>query len=267
MNPEYRYLHYAVQDQVAVITLNRPEQSNAIVSEMREELLDAFLVSDASDEVRAIVLTGAGDAFCAGGDLHAMKNAIESGDSWVDTEHRIMPVRNKVVLAMHRASKPLVAGINGAVAGGGMGMALACDIRVASSDAKFSMAFSKLGLHPEWGLSYFLPRIVGEARAKELIWLAPKLSAAEALKLGIVSQVVDADDLLPATMDLARSLAAGPPVATRLSRKSLSRSLGLSLEETLDMETYAQNICMASEDFREGVTAVVEKRPPKFIGR
>jgi 2-(1,2-epoxy-1,2-dihydrophenyl)acetyl-CoA isomerase len=257
---------YEVTNRVATITLNRPERLNALTPTMRRGLLDAVLESDSRDDVRAIVVTGAGRGFCSGGDVKAMNEANETGRSR-DLSEKITPVRDKAVLAMREASKPLIAAVNGPAAGAGMNIALACDIRIASSTARFGQTFSRRGLHPDWGGTYFLPRIVGMAKACELIWSGRMIDADEALELGIVSQLTEPDALMPAAVGMARSFVAGPPVAIRLAKRAMYRGMETSLREALEFETYAQNICSETDDAREGIRAFVEKREPEFTGR
>jgi 2-(1,2-epoxy-1,2-dihydrophenyl)acetyl-CoA isomerase len=168
---------------------------------------------------------------------------------------------------MREASKPLIAAVNGPAAGAGMNIALACDIRIASSTARFGQTFSRRGLHPDWGGTYFLPRIVGMAKACELIWSGRMIDADEALELGIVSQLTEPDALMPAAVGMARSFVAGPPVAIRLAKRAMYRGMETSLREALEFETYAQNICSETDDARAGIRAFVEKREPEFTGR
>jgi enoyl-CoA hydratase/carnithine racemase len=262
----FEFVLYDVADRVATITLNRPERLNALNPGLRQELLEAVTDSDARDDVRVIVVTGAGRGFCSGGDVKAMNEANEAGRTGA-LEDKVDPVRDKAVLAMRDASKPLIAAVNGAAAGAGMNIALACDIRIASRQARFGQTFSRRGLHPDWGGTYFLPRIVGMAKACELIFTGKMIDAGEALQLGIVSRVVEHDDLMSAALDLAKSIAAGPPIAIRLAKRAMYKSLNSSLRDALEFETYAQNICRETEDAKEGIRAFVEKREPQFRGR
>ena len=261
----FEFVLYDVADHVATITLNRPERLNALNPALRREIYAAVTLSDSRDDVRVMVITGAGRGFCSGGDVKAMNEANAAGRSSA-LEDKIAPLRDKAVLAMRDASKPVIAAVNGAAAGAGMNIALACDIRVASSAARFGQTFTRRGLHPDWGGSYFLPRIVGMAKACELIFTGKMIDAKEALELGIVSQLTEPDELLNVTMALAKSIASGPPVAIRLAKRAMYRSMDSSLREALEFETYAQNICRETEDAKEGVSAFVEKREPKFKG-
>lgn len=264
MNLEH--ITYEITRGVAVITLNRPERLNALTPSMRQGLLDAVLESERRDDVRAMVLTGTGRGFCSGGDVKAMNQANESGERR-DLNEKIAPLRDRVVLAMRDVGKPVIAAVNGPAAGAGMNIALACDIRIASTTARFGQTFSRRGLHPDWGGTYFLPRIVGMARACELIWSGRMIDAQEALTLGIVSELAEPDALMPRVMELAGSFAAGPPVAIRLAKRAMYRGMDSNLREALEFETHAQNICSATEDAREGIRAFVEKREPEFSGR
>jgi 2-(1,2-epoxy-1,2-dihydrophenyl)acetyl-CoA isomerase len=262
----YESLLYEVKDGIATLTLNRPDRLNALGGTLRDDLLHAVTAAAADLEVRVIVLTGAGKGFCAGGDVKAMDEARASGQERPLMD-KVAPLRDRVLLAMRDAPQPIIAAVNGAAAGAGMNLALACDIRLASTAAKFSQAFVRRGLHPDWGGTYFLPRIAGMAAACELIFTGDVIDATEALRLGLVSRVVAPDELLPATHDLARRIAAGPPVAIRLARRALYRNAEADLRTSLEFETFAQNACLDTDDAREGIRAFVEKRAPVFRGR
>jgi enoyl-CoA hydratase/carnithine racemase len=262
----YKCLLYEVKDGIATLTLNRPERLNALGDTLREDLFDALSRGSADPEVRVIIVTGAGKGFCAGGDVKAMNEAREAGRERSLME-KIAPGRDRTVLVMREAPQPIIAAVNGAAAGAGMNLALGCDIRIASTAAKFSQAFVKRGLHPDWGGTYFLPRLVGMARACELTFTGDVIDAAEALRIGLVSQVVPPEELMPAVHVLARKIAAGPPVAIRLAKRALYRNAESGLREALEFETFAQNACFETEDAREGIRAFVEKRAPVFRGR
>jgi enoyl-CoA hydratase/carnithine racemase len=262
----YQCLLHEIKDGVATLTLNRPERMNALGGTLREDLLDAFTRTAADPDVRVIVVTGSGRAFCAGGDVKAMNEAKEAGRERPLLD-RIAPSRDRTLLAMRDAPQPIIAAVNGAAAGAGMNLALGCDIRLASTAAKFSQAFVKRGLHPDWGGTYFLPRVVGMAKAAELIFTGDVIDAAEALRLGLVSRVVEPEELMPAALELARKIAAGPPVAIRLAKRALYRNAESDLRSALEFETFAQNACFETEDAREGIRAFVDKRAPVFRGR
>jgi 2-(1,2-epoxy-1,2-dihydrophenyl)acetyl-CoA isomerase len=262
----YKCLIYEIKSGIATLTLNRPDRLNALGDTLRDDLHDAVSRGSADPEVRVIIVTGAGKGFCAGGDVKAMNEAREAGQERPLGE-RVAPMRDRTLLAMREAPQPIIAAVNGAAAGAGMNLALACDLRIASTAAKFAQAFVRRGLHPDWGGTYFLPRVVGMARACELVFTGDVIDAAEALRLGIVSRVVEPDELMPAVHELARKIAAGPPVAIRLAKRALYRNAESDLRTALEFETFAQNICFETEDAREGIRAFVEKRPPVFRGR
>src|SRR5216110_2538675 len=224
----YECLLYETKDRVATLTLNRPDRLNALGGTLREDLTAGLTRAIDDPDVRVIVITGAGKGFCAGGDVKAMQDANQAGRGRPLME-RVAPSRDRTVLLMRDSPKPLIAAVNGAAAGAGMNLALGCDIRLASTAAKFAQAFVKRGLHPDWGGTYFLPRIVGMAKACEMIFTGDLIDAAEALRLGIVSRVVPPQDLLPAAYELARRIAAGPPVAIRLAKHSLYANADLDL--------------------------------------
>ena len=262
---DFEHLIYNVDNLIATITLNRPETLNALTPLMRQSFEAALELAEKDDNVRVIVITGAGKGFCSGGDVKAMNEARKSGKASV-LEDRVDPIRDRIVLALRDSTKPIIAAVNGAAAGAGMNIALACDIRIASDTAKFGETFAKRGLHPDWGGTYFLPRIVGMAKACELIWSGKMIQASEALELGIVSQLATPEALMTATLEMANSFAAGPPIAIRMAKRAMYRSMDSTLREALEFETYAQNTCSATLDAKEGIAAFVEKREPVFTG-
>ncbi len=261
----YEHILYQVEGAVATLTLNRPERLNAITPLMREEIYQAIAESEESNDVRAVIITGAGKGFCSGGDVKAMQENIKNRQG-NPLEERITPMRDKVVLAMRETSKPLIAAINGAAAGGGLGLALSCDIRLASNNARMGMTFSRRGLHPDWGGTYFLPRLVGTAKAAELIWSGRMIEADEALHLGIVSYVTEPDALMEQAQNMAQQFADSAPVAIRLTKRSIYANMDSDLREALERESSAQAIAASTRDYREGVDAFVEKRKPRFTG-
>jgi len=262
----YECLLYEVKDGIATLTLNRPDRLNALGGSLREDLHDAVARSAADPEVRVMVITGAGKGFCSGGDVKAMGEA-KAGQRERPLIEKIAPGRDRTLLAMREAPQPIIAAVNGAAAGAGMNLALGCDIRIASTAARFTQAFVKRGLHPDWGGTYFLPRVVGTAKACEMIFTGDVIDAAEAERLGIVSRVVAPEELMPAAYELARRIAAGPPVAIRLAKRSIYANSELDLRAALQVETMAQNICFETEDATEGIRAFGEKRAPVFKGR
>ena len=263
---DLEHLIYKVDNNVAMITLNRPETLNALTPLMRKSFALALEMAEKDDAVRVLVITGAGKGFCSGGDVKAMNAAKKSGNTSA-LDEKIDPIRDTIVMALRNATKPVIAAVNGAAAGAGMNIALACDIRVASANAKFGETFAKRGLHPDWGGTYFLPRIVGTAKACELIWSGKIINAKEALELGIISDLVTPSKLMNTSLEMAQSFAAGPPTAIRLAKRALYRSMESTLREALEFETYAQNICSETQDAKEGISAFVEKRDPQFTGK
>jgi 2-(1,2-epoxy-1,2-dihydrophenyl)acetyl-CoA isomerase len=257
---------YEVKDGVATLTLNRPERLNALGGTLREDLLAALLRGGEDADVRAIVLTGAGRAFCAGGDVKAMHEAKERGAERPVLD-KIAPLRDRVILAMRDAPQPIIAAVNGPAAGAGMNLALACDIRLASTTATFSQAFVRRGLHPDWGGTYFLPRVVGMARACEMVFTGDPVGADEALRLGLVSALHPPETLMAAARALAEKIARGPSIAIRLAKRALYHNQEVDLRAALEFETFAQNVCFETDDAREGIRAFAEKRAPVFRGR
>jgi 2-(1,2-epoxy-1,2-dihydrophenyl)acetyl-CoA isomerase len=264
-DPQYASLLYERRDGVALLTFNRPERMNAIGGTLKQDIAAAIAHADDDVEVRVIVLTGAGAAFCAGGDVKEMAEQLASGGR--PLEEKIRPARDAMLLAIHEARKPVIAAINGAAAGAGMNMALAADIRIASSTARFSQAFIKRGLSLDSGATYFLPRVVGLSKACELAFTGDTLDAQEALRLGIVSRVVATEDLMATAHELAVRIAAGPPVAIRLAKQAIYRGQHGDLRDALGREAAALNVCMDTEDAVEGMASFREKRPPNFMGR
>jgi len=261
----YQYLLYDTMDTIVTLTLNRPDRLNALGDTLREELCDALVRASDDPAARVIVITGAGRGFCAGGDMKAA-HEVQEGVRERALLDRVAPIRDKVVLAMRDAPKPIIAAVNGPAAGAGMNLALACDLRLASTAARFGQTFVKRGLHVDWGGTYFLPRLVGMAKACELIFTGEMISAEEAYTLGLLNQLVPPEQLMPATYALAQKIAAGPPIAIRLAKRALYHNQDVALRSALEFETFAQNVCRETEDAREGIRAFVEKRPPQFQG-
>jgi 2-(1,2-epoxy-1,2-dihydrophenyl)acetyl-CoA isomerase len=259
--PTFSALRWTVADGVGTITLDRPDALNSLEATLKRELLAVLREADRDRTVRAVVLTGAGRAFCAGQDL---KERLAPGATPLDVEVRER--YNPIVLAVRRLSKPIVAAINGVAAGAGASLALACDLRIAAEGASFVLAFGRIGLVPDSGASWFLPRLVGAARAAELLYLPDPLSAADALRIGLVSRVVPAAALMTEAGAIAARLAAGAPKALALTKRALDRSLEVGLAEALDHEASLQGIAGRTADHAEGLAAFVEKRPPRFSG-
>jgi len=250
---------------VATITLNRPEKLNAFAGTMREDLLDALRACDADDACRAVVITGAGRAFCAGGDVEFMSELQRRGD--VDAFRKLLDAGRDVVMQIATMPKPVIASINGVAVGAGCNLALACDIRIASDAAKLGETFVRIGIHPDWGGTWFLPRLVGRSRAMELLMSGRMVDANEALSIGMVDRVVPAAELRDATLQLARSLAAGPVAALGDIKRAVNASLANDLATQIALESEHQLRAFVSDDAREGIDALLEKRAPKFSGR
>jgi 2-(1,2-epoxy-1,2-dihydrophenyl)acetyl-CoA isomerase len=254
-------LRVEVADHVATLTLDRPDALNSLTIPLKEELLATFRRLGRDREVRAIVLTGAGRAFCAGQDL---RERLEPDVAPLATELRER--YNPLILAMRTIEKPIVGAINGVAAGAGASLAFACDIRIAAEGASFVLAFGRIGLVPDSGATWFLPRLIGPAKAAELALTGESLPAADAERLGLVAKVVPAASLLEEAMALAGRLASGAPRAIALTKRALNRSWDMTLEQSLEYEAYLQGIAGATDDHREGLAAFVEKRPPRFSG-
>jgi 2-(1,2-epoxy-1,2-dihydrophenyl)acetyl-CoA isomerase len=251
---------------VALITLNRPDLLNALSVSMAKELATTLGKAASDSAIRAIVITGAGRAFSAGGDIAFMKDVVDRGGKFEDFEP-LVGGGPPVVRAIVDADKPVLAAVNGAAAGGGMSLALACDIRWAAENASFGQAFVKIGLHPDWGALYTLPRLVGTSRALELMWTGDLVDASEAHRIGLVSRVLPADRLLQETLAYAERLARGPAIAIAEIKRSIRGALGYSLEEALARELEAQERCWGTADAKEGFRAFLEKREAKFEGK
>jgi 2-(1,2-epoxy-1,2-dihydrophenyl)acetyl-CoA isomerase len=250
-----------VADSVATLTLDRPDALNSLTVPLKEELLATFRRIARDPDVRAIVLTGAGRAFCAGQDL---RERLEPGAAPLATEVRER--YNPLILAMRTLEKPIVGAINGVAAGAGASLAFACDIRIAAEGATFVLAFGRVGLVPDSGATWFLPHLVGAAKAAELALIGESLSAADAERFGLVARVVPVESLMDEARALAIRLASGAPRAIALTKRALNRSWDATLEESLEYEAYLQGIAGATADHREGLAAFDEKRPPHFSG-
>jgi enoyl-CoA hydratase/carnithine racemase len=254
-----------VEERVAWVTLNRPEAKNALTLEMKQALVHLLPVLGEDSEVGAVLLTGAGQAFCAGGDTKRM--AREGAPPSPDERKRQLRWEHGIPLALHRMPKPTLAALPGPAAGAGFSLALACDLRVMAESAFVTTSYVKLGLSGDYGASWFLSRLVGPARAREILFLGDRLSARECLALGLASRVVPDAELEACARDLARRLANGPPIALGYMKDNLNRALGESLETLLDLEAERMVDGATSEDYVEAVRAFEARRPPVFKGR
>jgi 2-(1,2-epoxy-1,2-dihydrophenyl)acetyl-CoA isomerase len=254
----------SVQDGIAVLVMNRPDRMNALNNELATALFGSLQKIAEDDSVRVVVLTGAGRAFCAGGDLGVIGKGRESNN--VKELEPILRAGMGAVLKIRTMPQPVIAAVNGAAAGAGMNVALAADIRISAEEAMFGQNFVKVGLFPDYGGTYFLPELVGPSKAAEMFYTGDMIDAKTALHLGLVNRVVPAAELEAEVKELAAKLAAGPPMAIRAVKKVLFASQKEALERALEAEVEHQMKCFASEDCLEGVHAFFEKRAPKFRG-
>jgi 2-(1,2-epoxy-1,2-dihydrophenyl)acetyl-CoA isomerase len=257
----FESLQFEIADAVATITLDRPAALNALTVPMKAELLRALGLVARDPDVRAVVLTGAGRAFCAGQDLKE-RQAPDAAPLAVELRERYNPI----IRAMRRLDKPIVGAINGVAAGAGASLAFACDIRIAAEAASFVLAFGRIGLVPDSGATWFLPRLVGAAKAAEMALLGEAVSAAEAEQFGLVAKVVPDEDLVAEAKAVALRLAALAPRALASTKHALDRAWSIDLDRALDEEAYRQGVAGASADHAEGMAAFLEKRPPRFHG-
>ncbi|HEV7428164.1 MAG TPA: enoyl-CoA hydratase-related protein [Thermoanaerobaculia bacterium] len=253
------------QTHITTITLDRPEKLNAFGGTMREELLAAIRAAAEDETCRVVIITGAGRAFCAGGDVEYMSGLQKSGD--VDSFRKLLNAGRDVVTHIAEMPKPVIASVNGIAAGAGCNLALACDYRIASDTAKLGETFVKIGIHPDWGGTWFLPRLVGASRAFELLTTGRMVDAAEALAIGMIDRVVPLADLPEQTLTLARAIAAGPPQAIADIKRALASSRTNSLPAQVELESEHQVRAFLSDDAAEGMAAFFEKRAAKFEGR
>jgi len=258
----YETIRVEQREGVAVVTLNRPDKLNAVTPQMHRELLDAFKRIARDDAVRAAVLTGEGQAFCAGQDLETVTQNPD-----LDYGELLRNGYNPIIEALTSLEKPVVAAVNGVAAGAGVSLALACDLKLASDKASFVQAFVHIGLVPDSGSTWFLPRLVGLTKAMELALLGDKVSAEEAARIGLINRVVPHDALMPEAIALAERLAQMPTRAIALTKRAFYKGLTVPLSEQLAYEAHLQAIAGKTEDHREGVRAFFEKRKPVFRGR
>jgi 2-(1,2-epoxy-1,2-dihydrophenyl)acetyl-CoA isomerase len=257
----YEALRWAADGGVATITLDRPEALNSLEATLKRDLLRALRDAARDPAVRVVILTGAGRAFCAGQDL---KERLQPDPTPLDVEVRER--FNPLVQAIRSMDKPVIAAINGVAAGAGASLAFACDLRIAAETASFVLAFGRIGLVPDSGATWLLPRLIGLGRATELLLLPDPVGAADALRIGLVNRVVPAGELPAATGAMAAALAAAAPRSLALTKRALRRSLEATFEESLDYEASLQGIAGRTADHAEGLAAFVEKRPPIFNG-
>ena len=253
---------YTVGDGVATITLNRPDKLNAFNDEMTAETMAALQEAGRDKAVRCIVLTGSGRGFSSGQDLAAVAGR---GAAFSIAEH-LRHGYNRLVLQIVTLEKPVIAAVNGVAAGAGCGIALACDLRIASDRASFVQAFSRVGLIPDSGSTWLLPRLIGYGRAYEMAVMADRVPAGTAHAWGMVNAVVPHDQLPEVTAAWAQRLASGPTLAFGLTKRAMNKALSMTLAEALEYEALLQDVAGARHDNKEGVMAFLEKRPPAFRG-
>lgn len=252
---------------VLVLTMNRPQRRNALSRGMLEAMADQLARAEADPAVRAVVLTGAGGAFCAGGDVKAMAEGRDEGIDLDTRIHRQRLSQRATSGRLHAMPKPTIAAIPGAAAGAGLALALACDLRLMADSAILTTAFARVGFSGDYGGTYFLSQLVGTARARELYFLSDRVPAEEAERLGLANRVVAPDALMDQTMAMARRLAEGPPIAYRYMKENLNRALGGDPFDCMDLEVTHHVHTGLTEDHKDAARAFVEKRAPVFNGR
>lgn len=261
----YETILFEIEDNVATITMNRPEALNALNVQLGQELVDAVTRCRSDPSVRAVVLKGAGRAFCAGGDLKAFTTFLQ-GDPLA--AFRAFASRLHVgIIEVRHMEKPVIAQVHGVAAGAGMSLALACDLTVAAESAQFMMAYCRVGLSPDGSSSYFIPRLVGPKKALEIFYTGDPIAAPEAERIGLINRAIADDDLEKESRALARRLAQGPTVALGRAKELVYRSLGETLETQLEHERDFIALSATTEDFREGIQAFIQKREAQFRGR
>jgi len=264
-------LHRDPQQHIARITLNRPDSMNAISDQMQRELAEAVEEVAEDDGVRVVVLTGAGRSFCSGADTQELVGGARPGgyaSSSAEEVRRYFRWAQRVVLGLHNMEKPTIAMVNGPAVGAGFDLACACDLRIGSTSARFMAAYVRIGLFPGWGGTWLYPRVLGSvSKAAELLFTGDFLEAEEAHRLGLLNRLVPPEELEAATMEMARKVAAGPPIAIRLAKMLLYQGLQMDLETAMKMAASAESITLTSEDHREGITSFREKRKPNYKGR
>ena len=266
MPDDTAHLLFDLRDSVAVLTMNRPERLNALSRPMIDAAIAALERCADDPAVGCVVLTGAGRGFCAGGDVTAMADPSSTGDGTLEQQVDRQRAVHRFAGLLHASPKPTVAAINGACAGAGFGLALACDLRLAADGARFTTAFAKVGFSGDFGITWPLVRIVGEAKAKELLFLSDVIPAAQALELGLVNRIAPAASLLMEALDIAARLARGPRTAYRYMKQNIDAAAVETYQQLLDREAFTQCRTGGTADHREGVAAFVAKRAPRFTG-
>jgi enoyl-CoA hydratase/carnithine racemase len=259
---DLQHMKWETQGAVGVLTLNRPGNLNALNKPALEELSKVVVEATHNEEIRSVVLTGAGRAFCAGADIQEWSDATDNthGEPWPPRMHTVMS-------GLYWMPKPVIAAVNGVAVGAGCDLTLVADMRFASTQARFGEVYMRLGFCPDAGGSFLLPRIVGEARAAEMIYTGRIVEADEADRIGLVTEVVEPDELMKRAVEQAHVFASGPTVGIGIAKQNIRTNYTLSFEEALRNELRGGELCAKTEDHREGLRAAVDKRPPEFVGR
>ncbi len=261
---DYQDIIYTREEGIATITLNRPDRMNAFSPEMTRSIYQAVKDADQDEQVRVLVITGAGRAFCTGGDVRAMEQTIDQPAAEKDKPE---PIDVRLPLCLQRFEKPIISAINGVTVAGGLDLACACDIRIASDRASFAMVYVRRGMIPVDGGTFLLPRLIGIDRACQLIWTGDRIDAREAERIGLVTMVVPHEELPSATRELAAKLAKGPPLVIQKAKRAIYEGLEMDMASAMGYVASAVKELNKTEDFEEGLRAFVEKREPVFKGR
>jgi enoyl-CoA hydratase/carnithine racemase len=257
MSVEMPHVLFSRHGRVGLITLNRPDKLNAFADRMRRELAETIAAAAADEGIGALVMTGAGRAFCAGADVSVMDELVQRED-W-DALDALVDTGARVVSIIDSLEKPVLAAVNGAAAGGGANLALACDLRIAASSASIGQTFNRIGLQPDWGGTYFLPRLVGLGRALELVFTAEMLPAEDALRLGLFNRVVSDERVVHDTLSLAEQIAAKPPLAIALAKRGLRQACAGTLTNALASEREHQRRLFRTDEARQGIRAFLDR--------
>jgi 2-(1,2-epoxy-1,2-dihydrophenyl)acetyl-CoA isomerase len=267
---EYKTIIVDIADEVATLTLNRPDKLNSLDPTILRELSTALAKLNEDDGVKALVMTGAGRAFCSGADLTASSSGADTNLAGISRSEHIEPfvLFGSVIRRIDEFTKPLIAAVNGIASGAGLSLAMAADIRFASENASFSAIFVKRGLAPDCGVSYYLPRLAGVSNALHVLWTGDVIKADEASSMGMVNYVVPADKLMQSAREYALRLAQGPSLSIEMIKRMVYTSMkNDSVHTQMGFESYIQQVCYESEDVVEGIKSFIEKRPPQFKGR
>ena len=258
---QYKYLLIRNENSILTISLNNPEVRNALSMEMRMELLHALEAAEEDEHIKAIILTGEGTAFSAGGDLSALKELkVLEGRKRLQSSHPLL-------MKMLEIEKPIIAAVNGAAAGAGFSLTLLCDLIIASEDSLFVQSFVNVGLIPDFAAIHFLPMLIGPQKAKELMFMGDRISAQEAFRIGIINRVVPSNELLSEAVKIAKYISKKSMVSIGMTKKIMNQHFNKDLKTLLELEAQAQEICFQTDDFKEGVKAFFNKRDPVFTGK